>query len=223
MIKLDLHVHSKYSEDAAGSIKEIMRSLQSKGLQGCAITDHNTVKGGIAAQKCTKDDFLIIPGVEVSTRDGHLLALNLTTDIQRGLPVDETVDRIIEAGGMPIVPHVFRNMSGIKLQKLNRIRPSISAIEIFNACSQPNTNMKTAELAQSLNLGRTGGSDAHIPEYVGYGYTVVETSELTVDAVLSAIEKKKTWGEGRSLPFSYRQDRMVKSIRQFFQRGLKKI
>jgi predicted metal-dependent phosphoesterase TrpH len=223
MLKLDLHVHSEYSEDAIGSVKEIMRSLQQKGLHGCAITDHNTVKGAMEAKKLSSKEFLIIPGVEISTRDGHLIALNVTEDIQRGLPVEETVDLIKKASGVPIVPHVFRNMSGIKLSKLKKVRPSLSSIEVFNSCSQPSTNMKIAKLAQSMNLGGTGGSDSHIPEYAGYGYTVVETDDLTLDAVISAIEKKKTWGKGQSLPFSYRQDRMVKSIRQFFQRGLRKI
>ena len=45
MLKLDLHIHTNYSEDAIGSIKEIISSLQKKGLDGMAITDHNTIDG----------------------------------------------------------------------------------------------------------------------------------------------------------------------------------
>ena len=51
MLKLDLHIHSQYSEDAIGSPEEIIKSLQKKGLQGMAITDHNTVEGGLKALK----------------------------------------------------------------------------------------------------------------------------------------------------------------------------
>ncbi|GAG22294.1 unnamed protein product, partial [marine sediment metagenome] len=46
MLKLDLHIHSQYSEDATGSPKELIKILQKKGLQGMAIADHNTVEGG---------------------------------------------------------------------------------------------------------------------------------------------------------------------------------
>jgi predicted metal-dependent phosphoesterase TrpH len=223
MLKLDLHIHSQYSDDAEGSAKEIIQSLKKKGLQGCAITDHNTVKGGLVAQKLASNDFIVIPGVEISTRDGHLLALNMSTDIPRGLSIEQTIDRVIYQGGIPIVPHVLRNMSGIKVSKLKEIASKLSAMEVFNACSQPHTNIKMAQIAQSLHLGGTGGSDSHIPEYAGYGYTVVDTTDMSNDAICAAIEQKKTWGEGKSLPFSYREDRLVKSIRQFFQRGLKKI
>ena len=47
MIKLDLHVHSQYSEDGAGSPKDIIKSLKKKGLNGVAITDHNNIEGGL--------------------------------------------------------------------------------------------------------------------------------------------------------------------------------
>jgi len=37
------------------------------------------------------------------------------------------------------------------------------------------------------------------------------------------VDMKKTWGEGVTMPLEYRQDRMTKSIKQFFQRGFKRI
>jgi predicted metal-dependent phosphoesterase TrpH len=77
MIKLDLHVHSKYSDDAVGSPREIIKSLKKKGLQGMAFTDHNTVRGGIEALKIAPKEFIVIPGIEISTADGHMLALNV--------------------------------------------------------------------------------------------------------------------------------------------------
>ncbi len=69
-------------------------------------------------QQEVPNDFLVIPSVEISTADGHLLAINVTETIQAGLSVEETVERIIDAGGEPIVPHLFRLLSGIKKEKL---------------------------------------------------------------------------------------------------------
>ena len=223
MIKLDLHIHSQYSEDGIGSPKEIIKSLKRKGLQGMAITDHNTVEGSLQALKVAPKDFIVITGTEISTKDGHMLALNVTEDIKRHLSIEETVEKIIDAGGIPIVPHLFRNMSGIKKEKLKTIRTKISAIEVFNSCSLPQTNLKTAKIAQEFKLGGTGGSDSHDPIYAGYAYTIVDTSDMNADTILSEIHKKKTWGEGITMPLEYRRDRMILSIKQFFQRGFKRI
>ena len=223
MLKLDLHVHSEYSEDGVGSPKEIIKSLQKKKINGMALTDHNKIEGGIKALKIAPKDFIVIPSVEISTRDGHLIALNVKENLPRGLSVEETVEKIKKAGGIPIVPHIFRNMSGIKMEKFKKIQTKITAIEVFNSCSVPQTNLKTAKVAKSKNLGGTGGSDSHSPEYAGYGYTIVNTTDFTIDSIISEINKRKTWGEGTTLPLDYRADRMVNSVKQFFQRGLRRI
>jgi len=223
MLKLDLHVHSIYSEDGEGSPKEIINSIQKKGLNGLAFTDHNTVKGGLKALKICPKNFIVIPGVEISTKDGHVIALNVKESPPRGLSSYDTVEKILDMGGTPIIPHLYRNMSGIKKDKLKLFHKKISAIEVYNSCSQPYTNLKMARTAQELNLGGTGGSDSHIPKYAGYAYTNFDTTDYSIDSIISMIERKKTWGEGEVLPLDYRKDRMVKSLKQFFQRGFKKI
>lgn len=223
MLKLDLHLHSNSSYDAIGTPKDLMKSLQKKGLQGMALTDHNSIHRSINISKEALKDFLIIPSTEISTADGHLLALNVTEPIQRNLSIEETVERVLETGGEPIVPHLFRLLSGIKVDKLRTIQHRIAAIEVFNGCSTPNTNLKIAQIARKLNLGGTGGSDSHDPTYAGEAYTVIDTTDLRVDSILSEIRAKKTWGEGRTMPLAYRRDRMVLSIRQYVQKGFKRI
>jgi predicted metal-dependent phosphoesterase TrpH len=223
MIKLDLHIHSQYSEDGAGTPELIIKSLQKKGIRGMAITDHNTIKGSLKALKVAPKDFIVVPGIEISTDEGHIIALNVKEDIPKRLSVIETVDKIIDLNGIPLVPHLYRPMSGIKEDKLKKILKKISVIEVFNSCSVPQTNLKTAKIAKKYNLGGTGGSDAHTPLYAGYGYTTVNTTDTDVDTIISEIIKKKTWGEGNTLSVDYRTDRMIKSVKQFFQRGLKRI
>lgn len=223
MLKIDLHIHSKYSEDASGSPKEIMNLLKKKGLNGMAITDHNTIKGSLEALKLKPKDFAIIPGLEISTNDGHILALGIEENVDRGRSVEETIDQILDKGGIPVVPHLFRKMSGIKREKLELIYQKIPAMEVFNGCSLPKTNIKTAKVAKEFNLGGIGGSDAHNPLYAGYGYTTVNSDTIELGSILSEIIKKKTWGEGTTIPLQVRRDRMLKSIKQYFQRGFKRI
>jgi predicted metal-dependent phosphoesterase TrpH len=223
MLKLDLHIHSQYSEDGMGSPKDIIKNLKKRRLDGMAITDHNSIDGCLRALKDAPKDFIVIPGLEISTLDGHMIALDVKETIQRELSIEETVEKIIDLGGTPIIPHLYRNLSGIKRGKLEKIRKNISAIEVFNACSVPKTNLKTIKVAKELNFGGTGGSDSHNPLFVGYGYTIVDTTDFSKDSIISEIEKKKTWGKGTTIPLSYRQERMVRSVKQFFQRGFQRI
>jgi len=188
-----------------------------------AITDHNTIEGSLKAQKEAPKDFIVITGVEITTLDGHMIALDIKENIKRELSIDETIEKIIDLGGIPVVPHLYRNMSGIKKDKLKKIHTKISAIEVFNSCSVPQTNLKTVKIAKKYNLGGTGGSDSHDPAYAGYGYTVVNSTDFNKDTIISEINNKKTWGEGITLPLDYRNDRMIKSIEQFFKRGFKRI
>lgn len=188
-----------------------------------SITDHNTIKGSLAALKVKPKDFIVVPGVEISTLEGHILALGVKEDIPRGLTVVETVEIILDAGGVPVVPHLFRKMSGIKGRNLQLIKNTVSAIEVFNGCSLPKTNIKVSKIAQQLRLGGTGGSDTHDPFYAGYGYTTIDVSDINVDSLIGEIEKKRTWGEGTTIPLQGRKERMLKSIKQFFQRGFKRI
>ena len=223
MLKLDLHIHSRYSEDAQGTPRQIIKVLQKKGIEGMALTDHNTIKGALEALKFQTKEFVVIPGIEVSTTDGHLLALNVTDDIPRDKTVVETVDMILDAGGTPVVPHLFRRMSGIKRPKLEEVQNKIPAMEVFNGCSLTKTNIKTAKVARELKLGGTGGSDAHEPACAGFGYTLVDTTDLSRDAIMTEICNKNTWGEGTTISLQIRRDRMLRSIKQFFQRGFKRI
>ena len=223
LLKLDLHIHSCYSEDAQGSPKEIIKILQKKGFHGMSITDHNSVKGSLEAMKLKPKDFIIVPGIEISTADGHFIALGIKENIPRDLSVEETVEKILDAGGVPVVPHLFRKMSGIKKKRLKIIHKKIPAMEVFNGCSLPKTNRKTVEIAKEFNLGGTGGSDSHEPRYVGYGYTTIKSTDLSIDTILSEITKKQTWGEGTTIPLQVRKERMLKSIKQYFIRGFRRI
>ena len=200
-----------------------MRFIQRRGLNGFSITDHNTPKGGLEALKVKPQDLIVIPGIEVSTKDGHILALNVSRDIPRNLPLIETIEIILDEGGVPIIPHLFRNLSGIKEDKLRRIHDKLDAIEVYNACSLPTSNLKTAKIAKELNLGGSGGSDAHEPRYAGYAYTMLDTTDMSIDGVIEEITKRRTWGFGETLPLSYRRSRMINSVKQFFQRGFKRI
>src|SRR6266496_2884638 len=125
---IDLHTHSFFSGDGISSPEDLIAAGRAKGLHGIAITDHNTCdavnylleKGLMRLDGLPVDNFLILPGVEVTTADGHLLCIGATLPYLKGKPAREVCQMIHERGGLAIPPHpydLFR--AGIRL-KTNR-------------------------------------------------------------------------------------------------------
>src|SRR3989304_4103846 len=109
-VKADLHVHTVYSSDSLITLEELVFYAKKRGLTAVAVTDHDRVDGALKIARET--DFLIIPGIEVSSRNGHVVGLNLQEPVPKGLSVDETVDRIHEAGGLAVAFFPFALFKG---------------------------------------------------------------------------------------------------------------
>lgn len=196
-IKADLHVHTTYSKDSVITPKELVYYAKQKGLNAIAITDHNYLEGAYEIAK--KTDFLIIPGVEVSSSDGHIVALNIKELIPRGFNAVETVELIHRAGGVAIAchPHVY-----FKGCLRDKVCSSFDAIEVINARAFPfkNSVKKAEETAQRLGLSKVAGTDAHYGPQIGYAYTIIETLEPTVEAIAKAIVEGKCQAFGQAIP-----------------------
>ena len=139
---IDLHTHSFFSGDGISSPEDMIAAARAKGLHGFAITDHNTCdavnyllqKGLMRLDGLPVDDFLILPGVEVTTADGHLLCIGAELPYLKGKPAREVCDMIHQRGGLAIPPHpydLFR--AGIRFSTLETL--PIDAIEVFNAAT----------------------------------------------------------------------------------------
>jgi len=125
----DLHVHSRYSIDGHLSIDEIVKILQKKGFKGAAITDHNTARG--ALKKHHFDDFLIIPGIEVSTEIGHILGIGINEEVKKG-NAQEVINDINEQGAVAIFAHPYRPSSPKNFrQKFNAIETLVEVMPMF--------------------------------------------------------------------------------------------
>ena len=199
MLKIDLHVHSSYSMDGKISIKEIIKYAKKQKLNGLAITDHNTIKGGLIGLKevANSNDFIVIPGIEISTNSGHLIGLNLREDIPKHLSPIETKEKIVSLGGICIIPHPYRIFSGIRTKNIKAI-DSFDCIEVFNSRCTKTQNKKALMLADKINKCKIGGSDAHLSYEIGRSYTVFETNSYNIDDLIQEIKSKKTNGYGVS-------------------------
>jgi len=191
-IRVDLHVHTTYSKDSLITPKDLIYYSKKNGLNAVAVTDHDKLEGAYKIARET--DFLVIPGMEVSSGEGHIVALNIKEPIPKGLTARETVDCIHRAGGVAVACHPFARFKG---SLRDRVCETFDAIEVINARAVPyNRNTKLAqETAERLSLSRVAGTDAHYGPQIGYGYTVVDAEDTTVEAVCRAIV------EGRCQPF----------------------
>lgn len=190
MVKIDLHIHTNYS-DGTDSPEELIRQAEKIGLDGLGITDHDTF-GGLHKALEIETDLIIVPGIEISTSKGHILAYGVTDgEFEMGLTPKETVDIIHRNGGIAVAAHPFDYVRyGIKdeIFKIN-----IDAVEVINACiTFKHFNKMAFEAALKLDLPMTAGSDGHSLEEIGKAWTDFLVEPETWQDVISMILKKET-------------------------------
>jgi predicted metal-dependent phosphoesterase TrpH len=207
-IKADLHVHTTYSSDSLITPKDLVYYSKKQGLDAVAVTDHNKLEGAFKIAKET--DFLVIPGMEVSSSEGHIVALNVSELIPRGLSAAESVERIHKAGGVAIACHPYVLFKG---SLKGNVCEAFDAIEIINARAFPfkRSVKKATQTAERLHLSQVAGTDAHYGPQIGYSYTLIETFESTVDSIMEAIVQGRCQPRGRAVPITL-------NIMQEFQR-----
>src|ERR1041384_1354526 len=109
----DLHTHSFFSGDGVSSPEDLIAGAKAKGLHGIAMTDHNTCdavtymldKGLMRLDGQPVYGFLVLPGVEVTTADGHLLCIGAVLPDPpklKGRPAGEVCEVIHDRGGLAI-------------------------------------------------------------------------------------------------------------------------
>ncbi|MCS7096357.1 MAG: CehA/McbA family metallohydrolase [Candidatus Bathyarchaeota archaeon] len=209
MLKIDLHVHTYYSYDALITPKDLVLYARLSGLHGVAITDHNRIDGAVKLAR--ESNFLIIPGMEVSSKGGHIIGLNIQEPIPKGLDVNETIDRIHDAGGIAIACHP----GALLKSSFNKsVSKCFDAVEVINASAFPfkRAVKRGQEIVKQLGLPQVGGSDAHYGPEIGSAYTTVE-AEPNLESIVGAIEHGSCRAVGKAIPLSIRLKREILSIK----------
>lgn len=200
--KADLHIHSDHS-DGLASVPEIMEYVANcTDLSVIAITDHNTIEGALFAQSLSEFyDFDVVVGSEISSSDGHILGLFLIEDVPAGMSPADTISAIEDQGGVAIIAHPFSNKGVFGPLGRNVFADAVNegafrALEVYN--SLPFliwANRAAAKLAGGAGIALTGGSDAHVLQAVGKGYTVFRGS--TAEDLRKSIDCFETRAEAQ--------------------------
>lgn len=212
--RFDAHVHTGHSKDGRGSVLELAVAAQEHGMHGFAVTDHDTIAGHAEIEEAMqKTGLLIVPGIEVTTAEGHVLALNVREDIQKGQSLTATMAAIEARGGIGIVAHPLRMFTGIGPSGLRTHtgRGTIKAVEAHNARERRIVQENTQSIVATLGVPMVGGSDAHWVHDVGTAYTEFDHAPQDAGEVVRSIRdglcrpaggnlsRRQVWGHGLSL------------------------
>jgi predicted metal-dependent phosphoesterase TrpH len=180
----DLHIHSIHSYDGTSSIPAILKYTADRtDLNVIAITDHDTMAGvREATMLAPRYGIEVIPGCEVSTAEGHLLALFISECIPAGLSLLETIYRVGHQNGLCIAPHPeARGTSSLTIKAIQAalLDPGTArilvAVEAFNGgLVYTRSNHTVLYHLESMEIARVGNSDSHILQTIGEGSTEFE-------------------------------------------------
>lgn len=192
-MRFELHCHSNYSKgrkipcEALARPEDIIRKAKSIGLSGIAITDHETTESWkSASNEAKKQGIIFIPGLELQTKTGHLIALGITEPVKNFLSLEESMDRIHEVGGIAVAPHPF----DLRGEGLGNFAFKTDAVEIFNSMNIDKiSNRFASSKFKKSGIPEVVGSDAHTLEMIGQSVNIIDAND--VDSVLKNILKGK--------------------------------
>jgi predicted metal-dependent phosphoesterase TrpH len=175
-------MHTDFSDGWPSPAELIDHVVGNTDLNVIAVTDHDTIEGALRAAERAQQrrrKIEVIVGEEVSSRDGHILALFLERRVRPGMSAAATVHAIHDQGGLAVAAHPFwrtqrQVRTGGKVHGVGWLAAELDfdAIEVENAT--PGFFVFN-QLAHRLNLGlgatELGSSDAHILDAIGRAYT----------------------------------------------------
>jgi predicted metal-dependent phosphoesterase TrpH len=213
----DLHIHSTYSHDATTTVRAILKHAVDVHLDVIAVTDHDDIRGSVEACKLAYQYGIeVIPGAEVSTRDGHLVALFIDELPPPKQSLIETLEFIGKIGGIAIAPHPFNGLPGslnmdavVSALTHPRVKTVLKGMETHNMGTQA-FDSTAQKLSIYLPLAKIASSDAHVYWAIGAGRT--EFPGSTAQDLRNAIENNTT------IPIPYEEEFSARAILSWVRR-----
>ena len=178
----DPHMHTQWSD--GDDLDKVLDRALDRGLDAIAITDHDVIAGAMEARRRVHERRLplaVVPGTEVSSREGHIGGLFIMKEIPKDLSAAKTVELIHKAGGMAVAHHPYspkwlNKILGVQLGCGDLIKSvPFDAIECTNAVPGSGVKYNIAAIdamrKQHVSVAVTGSSDAHVAGFVGKGKT----------------------------------------------------
>jgi predicted metal-dependent phosphoesterase TrpH len=193
-MRIDLHCHSKYSQDNHLEPGELIEQAIKMNLEGVCFTEHHSIIPSWPLEKIrTPEGFYVFRGVEVSTDRGHLLVYGLIDDSwniwssHNFLNALRVIENVHHLGGICVPAHPFRGWDSFG-EDVFRM-DGFDAIETHNGHNLEDMNQKAIHAARQRNLSSVGGSDCHKQEEVGRAFTEFKNPVYTIGELIEEIKK----------------------------------
>ncbi len=189
-LRAEFHCHTIFSRDSSNTPADLVAEARRRGLGRLAVTDHNSIRGALAAKAL--DAELVIIGEEIMTSRGELLGYFMNEEIPARLSPEETIKRLRAQGAFIAVPHPFDiHRHAFAPHDLEWLVEQVDAFEVFNArCFSARTNEQAARFARELGLAELAGSDAH--SLVELGLATIELPTFNNASELRSALKEST-------------------------------
>jgi predicted metal-dependent phosphoesterase TrpH len=192
-MKLDLHIHSKYSYDSFSEPSKIVKMAKRKGLDVISITDHDNMK--VYEKPPHKLDIIVVRGMEIKTDMGDVTGLFLNWEIKTRSFFD-VVDEIRGQDGIVVLPHPFRR----KCEPTELVE-YVDLVEVINARSRNLENINAQELCNKFDKRPITGSDAHTYFEIGRVVTEIDGHSNDLGELKKILLNSKRKCYGKETPF----------------------
>lgn len=174
--------------DSYAKVETILKVAVKRGIKILSLTEHDSFESYFAVQKMIEEknlDILLIPGIEVSSKGGHILGYGIKHLIPRGLSIQETIDKIHEQGGVVVAAHPYGPYKSLRGAIFKH---NFDALEISPGILPQNLNRKTVKAAKKLGLPYLNSRDAHSARSIVRNVTYFSDETQTIEDVLKAIK-----------------------------------
>ncbi|MHA1684122.1 MAG: PHP domain-containing protein [Promethearchaeota archaeon] len=197
MIRFDSHVHTRFSDGTIfyNGIGDLKRLVKKYNFNTFAVTDHNTTRGlDYVGRACKKLGLIFIPGIEISTKQGHIAAYGVYEWDHKAYTLDlmDTLERLQDLNAVIVPVHPFDGRMGIGSRIFDAaVRKRIDGFEVFNGAS-PWQNMRCTVKAKNLvsTHAMFSGSDCHSPVMFYRYHTEVDCNSSRLDDILECMRDK---------------------------------
>jgi len=175
MIRIDLHTHSEASPDGGITPEGYAKLLENETLDVIAITDHDRIDFALGLQKALGADFIIV-GEEITTTDGEIIGLYLTSKVEPGMNAVDTIKAIHAQNGLVYIPHPFEKVrKGLQAEVLQHLLDDVDILEVFNGRAITKKHgIESFTWATKHKIAAAASSDAHGLKGVGKTYSMLE-------------------------------------------------
>lgn len=213
----DFHVHSRESGDASPTLEEVASYAESVGLDFVMLSEHNTTSQLelYAATQAAHPELLLVPGVEITTYQGHAMSLGGTEWIDHrlgyeGVTIESIAGEVHSQGALFSINHPALALGDacigcawsatLEGSDIDAIELQTGAFSVTGLFLPQVVSRWEDYLAAGHHVVAIGGSDDHragtgtgsFDSPIGSPTTMVWAEELSVAAILEGVRRGRT-------------------------------